>query len=180
MAAGQNGFTTTFGCPFMIQTASDMLTFAGIYPTPFGSIRLVFDLEDRLHALRLLQTKPVPTPFPVPDIWQQKLDLYFAGHLQDFAIDTLPSGTAYQQKIWAAVTSVPFGRTATYQDIARLTGSHPRAVGMACSKNPLSLLIPTHRIVPQGYQIGRARSEATQYLRDWLLQHERQISFKAE
>lgn len=157
-----------------------MTTFSCVYPAPFGSVRLVFDLEDRLRALRLSQDPPAPTSFPVPAIWQQQLDLYFAGHLQDFMTAPLPTGTAYQQQVWAAVTRIPFGQTATYQDIAWLIGSHPRAVGMACSKNPLSLLIPTHRIVPRGYQIGCMKSSDTLYLRDWLLQHERDVLFKAE
>ncbi len=56
-------------------------------------------------------------------------------------------GTAFQQRVWAALQAIPAGEVRTYGDIARLLKSSPRAVGNACHANPIPLIIPCHRVV---------------------------------
>ena len=154
------------------QLLVSFMNYPCLYRAPFGNITLIFDDAQNLLELHL-SGKPEYAPYPLPDIWQRKLDDYFAGRLQDFAQAISPNGTAYQQKVWQAIAEIPYGQVASYQDIARQIGSHPRAVGGACGKNPLALVIPCHRVVAKqglgGFSSGDA--EALNIKR-WLLKHE--------
>jgi methylated-DNA-[protein]-cysteine S-methyltransferase len=101
------------------------------------------------------------------------LRAYFAGDVR--AIDDLPveaHGTAFQKKVWAALRSIPPGKTASYRDIAGAIGSPSavRAVGAANGQNPIALIVPCHRVIASdgtlcGYGGGLWRKE-------WLLRHE--------
>ena len=79
----------------------------------------------------------------------RQLAEYFAGRRQAFTVPLDPSGTAFQRQVWSALLTIPFGETRSYGDIARQIG-HPeavRAVGAATGRNPLSIVVPCHRVV---------------------------------
>ncbi|MDY0376484.1 MAG: methylated-DNA--[protein]-cysteine S-methyltransferase [Desulfobacterium sp.] len=78
-----------------------------------------------------------------------QLEAYFAGELTDFEVDFAPRGTPFQQKVWAALCQIPYGRTTSYLDIARAVGNEKacRAVGGANGKNPIPIIIPCHRVI---------------------------------
>ncbi len=82
----------------------------------------------------------------------RQLDEYFTGRRQDFNLPLCPKGTAFQQKVWQALQQIPFGKTATYKDIAVRIGNPKacRAVGMANHNNPISIIIPCHRVIGCG------------------------------
>lgn len=97
---------------------------------------------------------------------------YFAGTLQAFDLPLSPKGTVFQQRVWQALTGVPFGQTTSYAAIAQAIENPKgvRAVGMANSKNPIAIVIPCHRIIGAngtltGYAGGLDKKA-------WLLQHE--------
>ena len=102
-----------------------------------------------------------------------KLRAYFAkdyGALDDVVVDT--GGTAFQRRVWAALRAIPPGSTRTYGELAAQLGvsNGARAVGLANAQNPLSIVIPCHRLVGSdgsltGYAGGLARKQ-------WLLRHE--------
>jgi methylated-DNA-[protein]-cysteine S-methyltransferase len=87
----------------------------------------------------------------------RQLDEYFAGARTLFDLPLRASGTAFRQRVWAALRNIPYGETRTYGDIARtcfdLVGARSsvsvgaRAVGGACHNNPLSIVVPCHRVV---------------------------------
>jgi methylated-DNA-[protein]-cysteine S-methyltransferase len=79
----------------------------------------------------------------------RQLKEYFAGRRARFDLALAPQGTAFQQSVWRAIAKVPAGRTASYGDLARRIGrpSAVRAVGAAVGRNPLSVVVPCHRIV---------------------------------
>ncbi len=79
----------------------------------------------------------------------RQLREYFAGRRARFDLALAPQGTAFQQSVWRAIAKVPAGRTASYGDLARRIGrpSAVRAVGAAVGRNPLSVVVPCHRIV---------------------------------
>jgi methylated-DNA-[protein]-cysteine S-methyltransferase len=80
---------------------------------------------------------------------ERQLEEYFAGRRREFALPLDPSGTAFQRRVWDALLTIPFGETRTYAQIARQIG-HPsamRAVGAANGRNPLSIVVPCHRVV---------------------------------
>ncbi|MCL2182803.1 MAG: methylated-DNA--[protein]-cysteine S-methyltransferase [Chitinispirillia bacterium] len=82
------------------------------------------------------------------------LDIYFSGREPGFAVPLMPYGSEFQKAVWGILTEIPYGQTVTYGDIARQysinnKGKHtsPRAVGGAVGRNPVSILIPCHRVV---------------------------------
>ena len=80
---------------------------------------------------------------------ERQLEEYFAGRRTQFALKLDATGTAFQRQVWNALLTIPFGETRSYGQIARQIGnpSAVRAVGAANGRNPLSIVIPCHRIV---------------------------------
>lgn len=102
----------------------------------------------------------------------QQIHEYFIGERQEFNISYDFEGTVFQKDVWNALTSIVYGETASYKDIAVSIGNEKavRAVGSANGKNKLSIVVPCHRIIGSngtltGYEGGLWRKE-------WLLQHE--------
>ena len=83
-----------------------------------------------------------------------ELAAYFAGDLRDLDLPVAPEGTAHDRKVWRAMRDIAPGETRTYGDIARAIGSGAQAVGNACGRNPIPIVIPCHRIVGAGGTIG--------------------------
>jgi methylated-DNA-[protein]-cysteine S-methyltransferase len=82
----------------------------------------------------------------------RQLAAYFAGELRDFDLPLAPRGTPFQQAVWRAVRRIPYGRTATYAEVARRIRRRTafRAVGAANGANPLPIVIPCHRVIGSG------------------------------
>ncbi len=78
-----------------------------------------------------------------------QLDAYFAGELTRFDLPLAPRGSEFQQRVWAALQEIPYGRTESYGELAERIGSPggARAVGLANGKNPIGIIIPCHRVV---------------------------------
>jgi methylated-DNA-[protein]-cysteine S-methyltransferase len=78
-----------------------------------------------------------------------QLDAYFAGELEAFDLELTPSGTPFQLQVWNALRAIPYGATASYGEIARAVGQPgaARAVGGANNRNPISIVIPCHRVI---------------------------------
>ena len=98
-------------------------------------VRLAELIEDQQHPI-LLKT-------------QKQLNEYFSGQRQIFDLPLDFEGTEFQQKVWQALLSIPFGETRSYKDIAEQIGNVKavRAVGAANGKNPISIIAPCHRVV---------------------------------
>lgn len=80
---------------------------------------------------------------------RRQLDAYFAGDLQQFDLPLAPLGTAFQQRVWRALRTIPYGITRSYGEIATQVGNPKagRAVGAANGKNPIPIIIPCHRVI---------------------------------
>lgn len=103
----------------------------------------------------------------------RQLREYFAGERREFRLPLGLEGTDFQRRVWLCLSSIPYGETRSYQEIARMAGNVRacRAVGMANHKNPIPIVIPCHRVVGKdgsltGYGGGLDRKV-------WLLEHER-------
>ncbi len=98
-------------------------------------VRLGATREDRSHPL-LLQA-------------QQQLEEYFAGQRRRFSLKLAPAGTEFQTRVWKALGTIPFGETRSYGQIADQIGKARavRAVGAANGRNPLSIIVPCHRVI---------------------------------
>ena len=80
---------------------------------------------------------------------KRQLDEYFAGKRKDFDVPTRLNGTEFQKRVWLALRDIPYGKTASYKDVAAAVGCPKgyRAVGMANNRNPISIIYPCHRVV---------------------------------
>jgi len=103
---------------------------------------------------------------------RDQLAAYFAGRLVDFTVPLAPDGTAFQRRVWNALREIPLGATTNYGALAAHVGAPTasRAVGAANAKNPISLIVPCHRVVgATGLLTGYAGGLE---LKQWLLEHE--------
>lgn len=78
---------------------------------------------------------------------RDQLHDYFDGVRKGFDLPLAPFGSAYRQKVWAALCAIPYGQTRSYLDIARQAGGSPRSVGGANGSNPIPIVIPCHRVL---------------------------------
>jgi len=83
-----------------------------------------------------------------------QLEAYFDGELTQFDVPLDPHGTAFQKKLWRALETIPYGKTLTYGELASRIDSAPRAIGGACGRNPIPILIPCHRVLAAGGKMG--------------------------
>ena len=142
-----------------------------LHPSPVGDILLKADGEGRLTDLYLRHdvTKAGDGPF---DAVREQLDAYFAGELEEFDLRLALHGTAFQRRVWDELTCIPFAETISYKELALRLGDLKliRAVGTANGRNPISIVIPCHRVIGAdgtlvGYGGGLDRKR-------WLLDHE--------
>ena len=107
-----------------------------------------------------------PSPETFTEVAAQ-LEEYFAGDRKEFTVPLAPSGTPFQLAVWTQLTRIPYGSTISYGDIARALGKRPvaaRAVGLANGANPISIIVPCHRVIGSdgsltGYGGGLDRKE---------------------
>jgi methylated-DNA-[protein]-cysteine S-methyltransferase len=108
----------------------------------------------------------------------QQLGSYFKNPGMNFSLPLELAGTPFQQRVWSALTGIPFGETLSYGELAASLGSGARAVGNACRHNPVSIIVPCHRVVA-AHGIGGYSGSTSGPLLDrkcWLLQHEGLLS----
>jgi methylated-DNA-[protein]-cysteine S-methyltransferase len=103
---------------------------------------------------------------------RDELRAYFAGELREFTVPVAPAGTAFQRRVWDELRRIPYGEAISYGELARRVGraGAARAVGAANSRNPVSVIVPCHRVIGGdgrlvGYAGGLDRKR-------WLLDHE--------
>ena len=149
------------------------------YESPVGDLLLAGDGE-RLHLVSFPVDRYRREP---PDGWRRddaalaepcrQLKAYFAGELDDFDLPLRFSSTAFQNRVWGALTEIPYGGTASYGAIAARIGrpTASRAVGAANGANPLPIVVPCHRVVgANGDLTGFGGGLPT---KRFLLEHER-------
>ena len=130
---------------------------------------------DMAEAERLLALGLTGGTHPLLDEACTQLTAYFAGERRDFDLPLAAKGTDFQHKVWAQLRQIPFAVTWGYGDLAHAIQqpTAARAVGMANGKNPLSIVVPCHRVIGKnrhltGYAGGLERKA-------WLLAHEARL-----
>jgi methylated-DNA-[protein]-cysteine S-methyltransferase len=108
----------------------------------------------------------------------RQLRAYFAGELRRFDLPLAPEGTPFQRRVWQELLAIPYGKTISYGELARRIGkpTGSRAVGLANGANPISIVIPCHRVIGStGKLTGYGGGLKT---KEWLLELERgQLAF---
>jgi methylated-DNA-[protein]-cysteine S-methyltransferase len=117
-------------------------------PSPVGQLTIE-EADDRIVAIRWGDGEAGNGSSLLAEAARQ-LAAYFDGRLRDFDLPLAPEGTAFEGRVWAAMQAIPYGQTRSYGDLAGMTGSAPRAVGRACGKNPIPIVVPCHRVLAKG------------------------------
>jgi methylated-DNA-[protein]-cysteine S-methyltransferase len=120
--------------------------------SPVGDLVLVED-EGAIVAVHWAESRG-GNGSPLLTEAARQLDDYFAGKLTVFDLPLRPAGTAFERSVWAAMLDIPYGETRCYGDLAASTDSAPRAVGRACGRNPIPIIIPCHRVLGKGWMGG--------------------------
>lgn len=100
---------------------------------------------------------------------KRQLDLYFDGDLTEFDLPIAPMGTKHQEKVWRAMMNIPYGETTSYGNMAKNIGSGSQAVGTACGRNPIPILVPCHRVLGAGGKLGGYSGDGGLYTKRALL-----------
>jgi len=152
-------------------------------PSPIGAIRLTAS-GNAVTGVFMLKHKSGPDGFPEADRGESpvlreaaaQLGAYFQGTLRAFDLPLETEGSDFQREVWAELQRIPFGETISYLTLAKRIGDarHVRAVGTANGRNPISIIIPCHRVVGSdgslvGYGGGLERKR-------WLLDHEMKVA----
>lgn len=128
------------------------------YDSPLGGITLAGEgdaltglwFDGQAHFGSTLGPQSEERRLPVLADACRWLDGYFAGSIPDFVPRLELRGTPFRCRVWQALLDIPYGETLTYGELARRLGSSARAVGAAVGRNPISLIVPCHRIVGTG------------------------------
>ena len=132
------------------------------YKSPIGWIDIIAE-ENRISSACFSEVEPsdeptVPPNLPVLTRTIKLLDLYFAGGPVDFAEISvqLAYGTEFQQHVWKAIQKIPYGEVRSYQWIADQIGrpKSARSIGNAVGENPVSILVPCHRVIRSNGELG--------------------------
>ena len=155
-----------------------MSQYTCVFNSPVGAIEL-FAREEALTHILWPNHKNPPTleaieapNHPVLEQAVDELSAYFTGHRREFDVPINPQGTPFQKQVWTALCLIPWGETCSYAEIARMIGrpNAVRAVGAANGRNPISIIIPCHRVISsKGTLTGYAGGLDT---KAWLLTHE--------
>jgi methylated-DNA-[protein]-cysteine S-methyltransferase len=167
---------------FLMTPATPGALVRGRIPSPLGEL-LVLGRDGSLTGLFVADHERCPSPGPewveddrtFADVAHQLHD-YFDGARTRFDLRVHLAGSPFERCVWQALRDVPFGQTISYAELAKRIGQPraARAVGAANARNPISVIVPCHRVIGAdgaltGYGWGTARKA-------WLLDHERRVS----
>jgi methylated-DNA-[protein]-cysteine S-methyltransferase len=126
-----------------------------VIDSPVGDLTLAVDDTGlcRLHFGRSSTAGSAVATDPLLTEAAEQLKAYFAGELQEFTLPlSVRGGSDFERAVWAQLTRIPYGEMQTYGDVAKIVGDigAARAVGTACNRNPIAIVMPCHRVVGAG------------------------------
>jgi len=141
--------------------------------SPLGITKIVGD-KNGIASVSVLNSNEKPSDI-IPEILEDcvlQLNEYFDGKRKQFSLKLNPKGTLFQERVWEALLTIPYGKTTSYLELSKQLGDVKaiRAVANANGKNPLWIIVPCHRVIGSdgsltGYAGGLQRKQ-------WLLEHE--------
>lgn len=144
--------------------------------TPFAHLGISM-VDNKLAAIDFIESnKEIKPRDGATDNVCEQISLYLENPVINHSLDIgcSFSGTPFQNKVWRELKSIPCGKVVTYGELAKRLGTSARAVGNACRKNPIPVVIPCHRVVSATGIGGYAgdTSGGLLKIKSWLLQHE--------
>ena len=158
-----------------------MRQFYDTFATPFGDFSVALDANGAVIATAFGGLPELRERFAADEVAhdpgratevRREIAEYFAGTRRHFTVKLSPSGTPFQQSVWAVLQRIPFGETRSYGELAAEIGNPDaaRAIGRANATNPICLLVPCHRVIgADGSLTGYAFGEV---IKQQLLTHE--------
>ncbi len=156
------------------------LDYAAKVRTPFA----VLGIRERAGCIVAIDYLPLATTELAPQSAlaaeaARQLAAYVEDPRSGFDLPVATNGTPFEDRVWREIGAIPAGQVRTYGDIAKSVRSMPRAVGGACGRNPLPLIIPCHRVVAAGGRLGGfmgGKEDDPLAVKRWLLRHEGALS----
>jgi methylated-DNA-[protein]-cysteine S-methyltransferase len=151
--------------------------FSAIVAAPFGAIGIRTEGE-RVREMVYLQPRfeEKAPENAVAELAARQVEHYLQDPDFRFALPLFEAGSAFQKRVWEAISAIPRGSVLTYGRIAKDIGSAPRAVGQACGANWFPLVIPCHRVTASGGLGGFSNNDDENgfhlAVKRWLLRHE--------
>jgi methylated-DNA-[protein]-cysteine S-methyltransferase len=152
--------------------------FQTYFDSPLGRLEIIAS-KHAINSVNFSEKKESDTTLKSNKITEaccKQLEGYFSGKRKFFTLNTEPAGTDFQKLVWKELEKIPYGKTVSYFDIAKVLGDlkSTRAVGNANSKNKIAIIVPCHRVIGAngsltGYAGGLWRKQ-------WLLEHELKIA----
>ncbi len=149
------------------------------YSSPIGVLEIVASDTHLTHVLfRDAEKKPsrqldeTPESSPIIQETIKQFEAYFEKKLKDFDLPMLTEGTDFQRNVWEYLKTIPYGKTISYLEFSRRIGNEKaiRAVGATNGKNPLTIILPCHRVIgSDGSLVGYG---GDLWRKEWLLRHE--------
>ncbi len=152
---------------------SNPFAYSAIYSSPLGELGIQYQDQFLSHIDWL---KPEQSYFnsddPIADDTLRYLEQYFLKSEWKKTKSLNLSGTEFQNKVWNALINIPFGTTKTYGELAKELNTSSRAVGQACKRNRIPIIIPCHRVVAKDHIGGFFGKAEPSHIKQWLIQHE--------
>ncbi len=157
---------------FMESIVESTMNYSSYFQTPIGILEVLASKE-AIHSILFVDRMGESEPNEITRKAQQQLEEYFQGERHEFDLPLDARGTKFQQSVWHSLTKIEYGTTCSYRDIANAIANPKgvRAVGSANGKNPMTIVVPCHRVIGAdgsltGYAFGVDK-------KSWLLKHER-------
>lgn len=150
--------------------------FNAVIDAPFGKVGIRLEGETVREIVYLPNsTREVGPDTSLAKLAVEQIERYFERASAKFELPLAPVGTAFQKRVWEAISNIEPGVVLTYGQLAKQIGSVPRAVGQACGSNYFPIVIPCHRVVSSSGIGGFAHHADNEFFRNvkrWLLSHE--------
>lgn len=151
------------------------MEFSSVVASPLGKLGIVMR-DATVTSIQFLSADAATFTNTAAQAAVTQLEKYFADPEYQFSLPYSASGTEFQQRVWRALCEIPAGTTLTYGQLAQKLNSSPRAVGQACRRNPIPVIVPCHRVVGANSFGGYAGDTTGDLLqvKKWLLGFEKQ------
>ena len=142
-----------------------------IFKSKFGNIKIE-SKEDQITHLAFTNKNLINSKSKILNNVKNQIEEYFFIKRKKFSIKIDLQGTQFQKKVWQQLELIPYGKISTYLKIAKILNTSPRAIGNACSKNSILILIPCHRVIASNGNLSGFSALGGSNTKKKLLNHE--------
>ena len=143
-----------------------------IFKSKFGNIRITSE-EEKIIYIDFTNNNLMNSNSNILNITKNQIEEYLLNNRKKFSIDISLNGTDFQHRVWEQIKLIPYGKHTTYLKIANILKTSPRAVGNACGKNPILLIIPCHRVIASNGNLSGFSALGGINTKKHLLDHEK-------